>query len=253
MLENCEIARRILDVEKITIWSLLMKLFLIPNLLYENTQNLIPEKAKEALLNTQFYLVENERTARRFIGSLKLGMEIRSLNFHVLDKKTSAKELQQYFNQIPKGSNVGIISEAGVPCVADPGSLAVDFAHKQGWEVVPISGPSSILLALMGSGFNGQLFTFHGYLPIKAPDAIKKIRQIESAARKGHTQIFMETPFRNNKLFEMLLQNCGKDVKLCVASNLTSPDQYLKTKVIGRWKTSDVNLHKKPTIFLLGT
>lgn len=229
-----------------------MKLYLIPNLLYENTQELIPEQAKNALLACRYYLVENERTVRRFIGSMKLGIDIRSLTFFILDKKTTPRQLQDYFKAVPQEENVGVISEAGVPCVADPGSLAVDLAHKKGWEVIPVSGPSSILLALMGSGFNGQKFTFHGYLPIKQPDTIKKIRQIEAEARKGHTQIFMETPFRNNKLFELLLQTCGKDMKLCVASNLTSPEQFLKTKTIDKWQVKDINLHKKPTIFVLG-
>jgi len=229
-----------------------MRIYLIPNVLAEETAHFLPPYVSEILPQIQYFLVENERTARRFIGSLNLGMPIRELTLFVLDKKTKTPQIQQYFEKIPKGSSVGIISEAGVPCVADPGHLAVAYAHEKNWEVMPITGPSSILLALMGSGMNGQKFKFHGYLPIQAGDVAKAIRQVESAALLGETQIFMETPYRNNKLFEQLLQFGHKNTRLCIACNLTSAEQFIRTKPIGQWKTSDIDLHKKPTMFLLG-
>jgi 16S rRNA (cytidine1402-2'-O)-methyltransferase len=174
------------------------------------------------------------------------------LTFIKVNKQTRTEQIAEIFAQIPKDSNVGIISEAGVPCVADPGSLVVDFAHKKKWHIFPIPGASSIILALMGSGMNGQKFTFNGYLPIKLPEAKKAIHQIQAEAEKGFTQIFMETPFRNNKLFEWLLTHCKKDLRLCIACNLTAPDQFVRTRKVSEWKTTDIDLHKKPTIFVLG-
>ena len=229
-----------------------MKIYLIPNVLAENSNHLLPATLTTIIPEINYFLVENERTARRFLGSLKLGIVIRDLHFKVLNKGTKMSQVKNMFQDIPEGSNVGIISEAGVPCVADPGHVAVTLAHQKGWKVIPISGPSSILLALMGSGMSGQKFKFHGYLPIKPAEASKAIKKLEKDSQYGETQIFMETPYRNNKLFELLLKHCSSETRLCVACNLTAEDEFIKTKRVGNWKLSDIDLHKKPTIFLIG-
>lgn len=231
-----------------------MTLYLIPTWLAPNTPHMLPVSyIQEAVKDMQYFLVENERTSRRFLSDLGLGLEIRALTFLVVDKKTKPRKIQEYFEQIPAGAKVGVLSEAGAPCIADPGGLVVAHAHEQGWEVVPIPGPSSIFLALMGSGFQGQHFTFHGYLPIDAREAGKRLKRIEENATKhGETQIFMETPFRNNQLFRTICEQLHPDTKLCIASNLTDPQQFLKTLAIKQWRKQKVDLHKKPTIFVIG-
>lgn len=234
--------------------KIFMTLYLVPSLLAENTQYLLPVPyLQETLKGVSHYLVENERTARRFLSGLPLGKPIRDLTLLRLDKKTTAKQLAEIFHQIPQGSEVAVLSEAGAPCIADPGSKAVAYAHKKGWQVMPIPGPTSIVLALMGSGFNGQSFTFHGYLPINGSEGAKKIKQLESVLRStGGTQLFMETPFRNNKLFRLLCEHLHPETQLCVAANLTSSEQFLRTLSVREWNNTEVDLHKKPTIFAIG-
>ena len=230
-----------------------MQLYLIPTWLAPNTAQMLPiEFIREAVQDMQYFLVENERTARRFLSDLGLGLDIRSLNFLLVDKKTKPRKIAEYFEQIPKGAKVGVMSEAGIPCVADPGSLVVAYAHQQSWEVIPIPGPSSLFLALMGSGFQGQRFSFHGYLPIESKEASIRLKKIEERSRKGETQIFMETPYRNNQLLRLMCEQLHPETKLCIASNLTAPDQYLKTMSIAQWRKQKVDLHKKPTIFVVG-
>ena len=225
--------------------------FLIPCPLSPNTENAsLPMGIREVILKTDVYLVENVRTARRFISSLKTGRVIEELEFYVLDKKTSRRQVEDCFSKI-QAENVGVISEAGCPGVADPGALAVAYAHERGYLVRPLVGPSSILLALMGSGFNGQSFTFNGYLPIDKSSRKKAIHELENASRKA-TQIFMETPFRNNQLVESLLENLSIDTKLCIACNITGDEEFIITKTVGKWKTQVPDLHKKPVMFLIG-
>lgn len=229
------------------------KLFLIPNVIAENTaENVIPEQIREIIKSTNYYLVEDLRTARRFISSLKTGVVIENLIFEVLDKKTKAIQLHDMFEPIRKGENIGIISESGCPGVADPGALAVDYAHKNNIEVVPLVGPSSILMALMASGFNGQKFCFHGYIPIDKKEAAKTLKQLESESiQKRQTQIFIETPFRNNQLFKNITETCHPDTMLCVAKDVSGKDAYIKTQTIKQWKSNVPELHKFPTVFLL--
>lgn len=228
-------------------------LFLIPSVLAEGTaQQVISPQIKEIIKNTKHYAVENLRTARRYISSLRLGITIEELQMQVLDKKTKEHQLVQILGPLLEGHDVGVISEAGCPGIADPGALAVDFAHKRGIKVVPLTGPSSMFLALMASGLNGQSFAFHGYIPIDKKariDAIKKL-ETESAANY-RTQIFMETPFRNNHLLEDLKSTLNPSTRLCLAKDITGKDEFISTKTVAEWKKINIDLHKVPTVFLI--
>lgn len=229
------------------------KLFLIPNLLSPDTlHSVMPCNLKEIVDQIDYFFAEDLRTARRFLGELKLKKKIEELTFYQVDKDTTLEQIKAYFREIPGGQNIGVVSEAGCPCIADPGSLAVAFAHQVEMEVVPLVGPSSILLALIGSGFNGQSFAFHGYLPIDKEERSKSIKALEKEAlTKKQTQIFMETPYRNNKLIEELVRVCNSDTKLCLAANLTATDQFIKTRTIKGWKNDIPDLNKKPCIYLM--
>ncbi|PWJ42711.1 SAM-dependent methyltransferase [Sediminitomix flava] len=229
-----------------------MKVFLIPTTLAEQTTHYIPPIVTQSVQTTTYYFVENVRTARRFIGSLKLGIDIPSLKFYVVDKDTSKQKVLSYFKEVPQGENIGIISEAGCPGIADPGAVAVECAHEKNIEVVPLPGPSSIFMALMASGMNGQNFTFKGYLPIAKHERTKAIKDMEiNSLKQNCSQIFMETPYRNNKLLQDLLALCKPNVRLCIAADITSKDEFIKTKTIGEWKKQLPDLHKRPTIFVL--
>lgn len=229
------------------------KLYLIPTVLAENTaEKVISPEIREVVKNTQYYLVENIRTARRFISSLKVGITIDDLKFEILDKKTKPEELGRIMQPLFEGKDIGVMSEAGCPGIADPGSAAVAIAHEKGVQVVPLSGPSSMFLVLMGSGFNGQSFAFHGYLPIDKKERIHSIKMLESESLKMRkTQIFMETPFRNNHLFEDLKSTLHPKTKLCIGKNLTALDEFIQTKSIEGWKKEKIDLHKVPVVFAL--
>lgn len=229
------------------------KLFLIPSPLAENTADtVISPQIKEIIKNTSYFLVENVRTARRFISSLRLGLTIEELDFQILDKKTRPAELEKIIQPIFEGKDIGVISEAGCPGIADPGAIAVTYAHAKGIQVIPLSGPSSMFLALMGSGFNGQSFTFHGYLPIQKKERVQAIKTLEAESQKNRmTQIFMETPFRNNHLLDDLLAHLRPDTQLCIAKNLTGSDEFIQTKSVKDWKKVKIDLHKIPTVFVL--
>lgn len=229
------------------------RLFLIPNVLAENTaEEVIPPQVREVIKNTSYYLVENLRTARRYISSLKLGLVIDELKLEILDKKTGEREIGTLMDPALKGHDIGVISEAGCPGIADPGAMAVAFAHRNGIQVVPLTGPSSMFLALMASGFNGQSFTFHGYLPIDKKARIAAIKSLESeSARFNRTQLFMETPFRNQHLYNDLLNTLNPSTKLCIAKNITAADARIQTKTIAEWKKTALDLHKYPTVFLI--
>ena len=228
-------------------------LYLIPTVLAENTaERVLSPQIKEVIVHTDHFFVEELRTARRFISSLKTGKIIENLHFYELSKKTPEAQVRTYIKIMDAGHNAGVISEAGCPGVADPGSAVVRLAHKAGIRVVPLVGPSSILLALMASGFSGQSFVFHGYLPIDRKGRIERIKQLEKAAQElQQTQIFMETPFRNNQMLEDILAQTQPQTQLCIAANLTSPDERLQTKTVGEWRKTKLDLHKIPTIFLI--
>jgi 16S rRNA (cytidine1402-2'-O)-methyltransferase len=229
------------------------KLYLIPSILAEGTSDkVISPQIKEIVKNIHHYLVEDLRTARRYISSLKVGLTIENLEMEILNKKTRSGELPLLMKPIFEGMDMGIISEAGCPGIADPGAIAVAYAHEKGIQVVPLSGPSSMFLALMGSGFNGQSFSFHGYLPIDKKEKVAAIKRLEAeSSQHNRTQIFMETPFRNNPLLEDLKNTLHPDTKLCVAKNLTGSDEMIQTKKISEWKRTNLDLHKIPTVFVL--
>ncbi|SEI42071.1 16S rRNA (cytidine1402-2'-O)-methyltransferase [Dyadobacter sp. SG02] len=229
-----------------------ISLYLIPTILAEGTQNdVLSPQIREAVQHLDVFFVENVRTARRFISSLKLGKVIDELTFIELNKDTPEPETVASLRILSKSA--GIISEAGCPGVADPGAVAVRIAHELGMRVVPLVGPSSILLALMASGMSGQSFAFHGYLPIDKLQRKKALQNLERNARQfQQTQIFMETPFRNNQLLEAVIEACSPDLALCIAANVTAPDELIKTMPVRKWKTQRPDLHKIPTIFLIG-
>ena len=229
------------------------KLFLIPNVLAENTAHLvITPQVKEIVAHTKIFLVENLRTARRYISSLKLGISIEELHLEILDKDTSVDQVSRLMAPLLSGADIGVMSEAGCPGIADPGALAVAYAHQKGIQVVPISGPSSMFLALMGSGFSGQSFAFHGYLPIDKKERAVTLKRLEQeSSREKRAQLFMETPFRNNQLLADALAMLSPHTKLCVAKNLTASDELIQTKTISDWKNHPLDLHKVPTVFIL--
>ncbi len=229
------------------------KLYLLPSPLSENTLDKMSTPELKTIITTlNYFLVENVRTSRRFISSLKLGKIIEDLHFETLDKKTSPKEIHKLCAPLLSGKNMGVMSEAGCPGIADPGNLAVGFAHKHDIDVIPLVGPSAIFMALMASGLNGQSFVFHGYLPIDKPRRIKAIKSIEKdALNKKQTQIFMETPYRNDHLLDDILKNCQPFVKLCIAKDITGSIEFIKTKTIAEWRKSKPNLHKVPAVFLI--
>jgi 16S rRNA (cytidine1402-2'-O)-methyltransferase len=228
------------------------KLYLIPNIIADNTQDaVITAQAKSVLPGITYFLAEDIRTARRFLSSLKIYDSIEPLHFEVLDKDTDPSVVPNLLSPLFKGIDMGIISESGCPGIADPGALAVRFAHENNVQVIPLVGPSSILLALMASGLNGQHFAFHGYLPIEAKEAEHAIRTLEKESRLKHqTQVFIETPYRSNALFQLLVRTLGNDTLLCVAENLTGSNEYIKTAAVKKWRNSNKMLPKEPAVFL---
>ena len=228
------------------------KLFLIPNAIAENTQDkILTPQLKITLPGIHHFLAENVRTARRYLSSLKLYDSIEDLHFEVLDKDTKEEEVLSMLKPVFGGQNIGIISESGCPGVADPGALAVKIAHQHTIQVVPLVGPSSILLALMASGFNGQQFAFHGYLPIDSRESSHAIKELEKESRlKSQTQIVIETPYRNNALFQNLLKNLSAECLLCVAVDLTGPSETIRSMKIKDWKRMAVEFEKSPAVFL---
>ena len=198
------------------------------------------------------YIVENEKTARKFLKEAGLKTPQNELVIHDYGKHNRDTNANEYFKGLQAGKDVGLMSEAGCPGIADPGSEIVDKAHRMGIKVVPLVGPSSILLALMASGFNGQSFTFHGYLPIDKIERSKKIKELENLAIKNdQTQLFIETPFRNNPMLEEILKTCNPGTKLCIACDITAATELVQTKTIEQWRKKVPELHKRPAIFLL--
>ena len=229
-------------------------LYLIPTLLADNTaDSVLPTHIREVIEKTDAYFVENARSARRFIGGLKTSRVIDETTFFDLNKDTPPTDTRRQIQELTERKrNAGVLSEAGCPGVADPGAVIVGMAHTLGWRVEPLVGPSSILLALMASGMSGQSFVFHGYLPIERQDRARAIRFLEKEAQhRQQTQIFMETPYRNDALFADILANCQGNTRLCIACNLTAPDALVRTLTVREWKTQVPDLRKKPTVFLL--
>ncbi len=233
--------------------TLLGKLYLIPTTMGEcDPMDVLPQTVKRTIDFIDYYIVENEKTARKSIKAVHPEKKQSDLVLFALNKHTEVKEHQEFIKPLLEGKNVGLMSEAGCPGVADPGAVIVKLAHEKGIQVVPLVGPSSILLAMMASGMNGQSFTFHGYLPIEKDEKKAALKNLERISfEKNQSQIFIETPYRNNKLLEDLLQILHPETHLCIATDITLPTEYIKTKKVAAWKKENVDLHKRPTIFII--
>jgi len=227
------------------------KVYLIPTILSPDTLHTIPAYITPIVQQISVFFVENERTARRYLKALDKSINIDALQLLLMHENhppdtTLAKQL------LLSGKDIGVISEAGCPAIADPGHLVVQVAHSIEAQVIPMVGPNSMLLALMASGMNGQNFQFVGYLPVKPPDRIKAIRDLEmQSQKKQQTQLFIETPYRNNQLLKDILDNCKDSTQVCVAADITGPEEFIRTKTVKAWKQQLPELHKRPAIFLL--
>lgn len=231
------------------------KLYLIPTTLGDGLPlEVLPHSVKNTIEEIDFFIVENEKTARRFIKKICPEKPQPSLKIFLLNKFTTLEEIPAFLEPCIKGENVGVISEAGCPGIADPGAEIVKLAHEKNIDVVPLVGPSSILLALMASGFNGQNFSFVGYLPIEKNERKNELKRLEKLSKEqNQSQIFIETPYRNNKLLQDMVSVLNEYTKICVACDLTLSTEYIKTRTVKDWKKNMVDLHKRPTIFLIQT
>jgi len=229
------------------------KLYLIPSLLAEGSvEAVIPGGTLEIIRRLDHFIVEEIRTARRFLIKAGIGKPLDEVTFYIFNEHSGNADPGEFLSCTAEGNDIGLLSEAGVPCVADPGNRIVAAAHESGIRIVPLTGPSSIVLALMASGFNGQNFCFCGYLPADRTLRVKKIRELErTILEKNQTQIFIETPYRNMQLFEALTNTCHESTMLCIASGVTGPDEKIVSMPIYAWKKVKPDLHKKPAIFLL--
>ena len=229
------------------------KLHLIPSPLGDNApEEVIPATVLESLKNFNTFVVEEVRTARRYLSRAGLKGSIQNLQFFELNEHTSESEIEGYLRLFDGGNDVALISEAGLPAVADPGAQLVSLAHRHGIEVVPHVGPSSLMLALMASGLNGQSFAFCGYLPAKTDERRSRLRAIEKASASMHqTQIFIETPYRNDSLLSDILSTCRPGTRLCIAADLTMPDAYIRTRSVSSWRKEIPIIGKRPCVFLL--
>jgi 16S rRNA (cytidine1402-2'-O)-methyltransferase len=211
----------------------------------------IPEKVISLTKQLRYFIVEDIRSARRYLRMIDKAFPIDSTIFSELNEHTGEKEIMHLLDPVQNGSDMGILSEAGLPAIADPGAMIIAMAHHNGIRVIPLSGPSSILLALISSGFNGQNFTFNGYLPVKPADRIAKLRELEKKATEGFTQIFMETPYRNQKMLESIIKTCHNDTMLCIAADITLTTESIKTMKISEWKKDLPSLDDRLAVFLI--
>lgn len=233
--------------------TILGKLYLIPTTMGDcDPMDVLPQTVKRSIEFIDYYIVENEKTARKSIKGVNPEKKQSELKLFVLNKHTETKEHLDFIKPLLKGKNMGLMSEAGCPGVADPGAVIVKLAHEKGIQVVPLVGPSSILLAMMASGMNGQSFTFNGYLPIEKGEKKTALKTLEKISQdKNQSQIFIETPYRNNKMLEDILQAINPATHLCIATDITLPTEYIKTMRASDWKKVKVDLHNRPTIFII--
>lgn len=228
-------------------------LYLIPVTLGETEiYRVLPAYNSEIIISLRYFIVENIRSARRFLKQVDSSIDIDNLTFFTLNKHTTKEELSGFLYPIENGYSVGVISEAGCPAIADPGADVVAIAQRKQISIIPLVGPSSILLSLMASGFNGQNFAFNGYLPIENEQRTKALKALEQKIfSENQTQLFIETPYRNNKMLEEIIKSCRPSLQLCIAANITLENEYIKTKTLREWKKNIPDLTKKPCIFLL--
>lgn len=229
------------------------KLYLIPSPLGDNQpSDVLPEMVFETIGRIRTYVVEEVRTARRFLSRAGLKGKIDTLEFHELNEHTSSEQIEGYLGLFERGEDIGLISEAGLPAVADPGAQLVALCHKRGIEVVPLVGPSSLMLALMASGLNGQSFAFCGYIPAKSDERKSRLKVLEKVSSQlNQTQIIIETPYRNDSLLADILSVCNPSTRLCIAADITLPTAYIRTASIGDWKKNVPTIGKRPCVFLL--
>ena len=230
------------------------KLYLIPTTLGDTTiERVLPPDLTELISSVTVFIVENIRTARRFLKKVNPAIVIDDLTFFELNQHTDKKDISRFLEPIQNGQDIGVISEAGCPAVADPGADVVKIAHIRNIQVVPLVGPSSILMALMASGMSGQNFAFNGYLPIKNPEKAQQIKMLEKRMQtEGQTQIFIEAPYRNAQLLGDLLQNCDPQTMLCIAVDITLDTEFIRSKPVSFWKTNLPDIQKRPAIFMIG-
>lgn len=228
-------------------------LYLLPVTLGDTpVENVLPVYNKVIIRQIKFFIVEDVRSARRFLKKVDSSIDIDSLTFYPLNKHTSPEAISGYLDPLLAGNSMGIISEAGCPAVADPGADVVAIAQRRNLKVVPLVGPSSIILSVMASGFNGQSFAFHGYLPIEPGERVKFLKELEQRVyTENQTQLFIETPYRNNKMLEDILKTCRPQTRLCIAANITCEGEYIRTRAIKEWKGKLPDLTKIPCIFLI--
>lgn len=229
-------------------------LYLLPVTLGDTEiDNVLPSYNREIIRQIKYFIVENVRSARRFLKKVDRDINIDELTFYLMDKHTDAAKMASYLKPLEEGNAMGVISEAGCPAVADPGADVVAVAQRKNLRVIPMVGPSSIIMSVMGSGFNGQSFAFNGYLPIEPAERTKRIKQLETRAyTEDQTQLFIETPYRNHKMLEELLRTCKPSTRLCIASGITCAEEYIHTHTIAEWKKIKLHdLSKIPTIFLI--
>jgi len=229
------------------------KFYLLPSPLSESpAEKVLPAYIPEVIRDLRYFIVEEIRTARRFLKKVNPEIKLNETQFLVYNEHSGTSDLSQYMEPLAAGNDVGLLSEAGLPCIADPGSAIVNLAHSSGYTVIPLTGPSSIFLALMASGFPGQNFAFHGYLPVNRNERSKKIREMERAASAlDQVQIFIETPYRNMQVFEALLATCRAETRICIAAGLTGASEKIMQKSVREWKEMLPDIHRKPVVFLL--
>lgn len=230
-------------------------LYLIPVELGDTSQErVLPSYNREVILGIRYFIVEELRSARRFLKRVDKDINIDALTFFPMGKHADAALFERYLKPLESGESIGVISEAGCPAVADPGADVVAIAQRKGLRVVPLVGPSSMIMAVMASGLNGQSFAFNGYLPIDPAERIKRIKQLEARASSEHqTQLFIETPYRNHKLMETLCQTLRPQTRLCIAAGITTDDEWIRTLTVAQWKRTTLHdLSKTPAIFLFG-
>jgi 16S rRNA (cytidine1402-2'-O)-methyltransferase len=228
------------------------KIFLIPVTLGDNDyRKVIPEKVLAVTRLLRLFVVEDLRSSRRYLRLIDKDFPINETVFHELNEHTNESEIEHYLEPVLKGSDMGIMSEAGLPGIADPGGMLIAIAHRKKIRVIPLAGPSSILMALISSGLNGQNFTFNGYLPVRPADRASKLRELEKKSRDGYAQIFMETPYRNQRMLESILATCSNDTRLCIALDITLPDEIIRTMTIIDWKKNIPSINDRLAVFIL--